>query len=106
MGEFSSFPSYTGVPWEERGQGEGGEVTPLSLGVVFLVTETLIVSVGLKEPLQLACHWNVSFEVEVGRGISSGRTPLPSVMKSCFQLWLCVKGKGGVMSQSLSHVSV
>lgn len=70
------------------------------------MTETLIVSVGLKEQLPLACCWNVSFEVEVGGDISSGRAPPPSRIKSCFQLWLCGGGKGGVMSRSLSLVSV
>lgn len=48
------------------------------------MTETLIVSVGLKEQLQLARRSNMSFEVEVGGDVSSGRRPLPSMMKSCF----------------------
>lgn len=46
------------------------------------MTKTLIVSVGLKEQLQLACLSNVSFEVEVGGDVSSSRTALPSVMKA------------------------
>lgn len=46
------------------------------------MTETLIASVGLKEQLQLACLSNVSFEVEVGGDVSSGRTALLSMMKA------------------------
>lgn len=64
------------------------------------MTETLIVSVGLKEQLPLACRWNVSFEVEVGGDISSGRAPLPSMIKSLFQLWLHGEGKRGHESVS------
>lgn len=57
------------------------------------MTETLIVSVCLKEQLPLACRWNVSFEVEVGGDISSGRAPPPSMIKSFFQLWLRGEGR-------------
>lgn len=64
------------------------------------MTETLIVSVGLKEQLPLACCWNVSFEVEVGGDISSGRAPPPSMIKSCFQLWLRGEGRRGHESVS------
>lgn len=46
------------------------------------MTETLIASVGLKEQLQLARRSNVSFEVEVGRDVSSGRSALPSMIQA------------------------